>query len=205
MAKDPRENWHPSRLIYITKTGSAKLQEAPDIPRSISYLTLSHCWGKVSEKIVLTTKNINEFKKQIPNLKRLRTFEDAVTITKRLGYNWLWIDSLCIMQDSKEDWIREAALMSNVYKYSECTLVAASAVSDAEGCLFTRDVSLDLPSRITVPIPLEDDSFGNMNQTMAKSKILSQMQFDLHWLEKWDADITMAPFHNRAWIVQEVS
>lgn len=44
-----------------------------------------------------------------------QTLRDAITITKSLGFRYLWIDALCILQDSKGDWEKEAAVMGKVY------------------------------------------------------------------------------------------
>jgi hypothetical protein len=42
-----------------------------------------------------------------------QTFQDAIHIAQRLGVNYLYIDSLYILQDSVEDWQREAATMAH--------------------------------------------------------------------------------------------
>jgi hypothetical protein len=43
------------------------------------------------------------------------TFFDATIITRELGYRYLWIDSLCIVQDFLEDWEAESQNMGNIY------------------------------------------------------------------------------------------
>lgn len=67
-----------------------------------------------------------------------RTFRDAILITRALGYRYLWIDSLCIIQDS-EDWFHEASTMGDVYSNSQCTLAAIYAYNSTEGLLRPRD------------------------------------------------------------------
>ena len=61
-------------------------------------------------------------------------YRDAITITRRLGYKYIWIDSLCIFQDLSEDWIREAAAMSKVYSSSAVTVAAVWAQDSHGGC-----------------------------------------------------------------------
>lgn len=63
------------------------------------------------------------------------TFRDAILITRRLGYQYLWIDSLCIIQDSIEDWQREAASMDYIYKHASLT-IAAEAGGDSSAGIF---------------------------------------------------------------------
>jgi len=62
------------------------------------------------------------------------TFRDAVRITRELGGRYLWIDSLCIIQDNEDDWAREAKVMAKVYANSHCTLAALSSKNSTEGC-----------------------------------------------------------------------
>lgn len=66
-----------------------------------------------------------------------KTFRDAVQITRRLGVRHLWIDSLCIIQDSKEDWGIEAARMGDVYRYGYLN-IAANASKGANAGIFTQ-------------------------------------------------------------------
>ena len=52
----------------------------------------------------------------------------TITITRKLGFDYLWIDSLCIVQDDIEDWKHESASMEGVYTSAYCTVAATSAV-----------------------------------------------------------------------------
>jgi len=65
------------------------------------------------------------------------TFRDAVQVTRELGIRYLWIDSLCIIQDKHDcrDWYHEANLMDKVYLHSYCNISAADA-NDSTGGLF---------------------------------------------------------------------
>lgn len=77
-----------------------------------------------------------------------RTFQDAIIITRRLGYRLLWIDSLCILQDDEDDWKHEAASMGRVYGNSICTIAALGAVNSYEGCFAQRDPLRYHPCRL---------------------------------------------------------
>ncbi|PMD19341.1 heterokaryon incompatibility, partial [Hyaloscypha hepaticicola] len=63
-----------------------------------------------------------------------KTFQDAVLITRDLGVRYLWIDSLCIIQDSDEDWEQEAARMSEVYANGYVMLAAHGSENCHGGC-----------------------------------------------------------------------
>ena len=98
------------------------------------YLTLSHCWGPPEKRPTTTTKySLGERMKRIPLFELPRTFQDAIEITRKLGYRYLWIDSLCIVQDDEQDWAHEAGLMAKVYSHSSCTLSALSSHDSSEG------------------------------------------------------------------------
>lgn len=56
-----------------------------------------------------------------------QTFLDAMEVTKQLGTQYLWIDGLCIMQGSTKDWMKESAMMNDVYRHSWCDIAATSA------------------------------------------------------------------------------
>lgn len=68
------------------------------------YIALSHCWGS-EEKHPLrtTTDNLKKHISGIPFTTLPKTFQDAIKICREIGYQYLWIDSLCILQDSEED------------------------------------------------------------------------------------------------------
>jgi len=80
------------------------------------YTTLSHRWG--TSRIVLANDSLPVLSKEIEVSDLPRSHQDAIIITRFLGINDIWIDSLCIIQDSTVDWQAESALMGEVYKHS---------------------------------------------------------------------------------------
>ncbi|KAF2658647.1 HET-domain-containing protein [Lophiostoma macrostomum CBS 122681] len=108
-------------------------------------------------------------------------FQHAILATAELGFSYLWIDSLCIIQGNREDWQREARRMGDVYRHSTCNLSAAYA-DPTRGFLFedqSRDVNL--PSV--------------HNPKNGRTYILSEKT---PWLHIWNA-----PLFERAWVFQE--
>ncbi|KAK8062786.1 heterokaryon incompatibility protein-domain-containing protein [Apiospora hydei] len=63
-----------------------------------------------------------------------QSFQDAVDITRRLGIRYLWIDSLCIIQDCKKDWDSEAQRMAEIYESSHVTIAATDSLNGDGGC-----------------------------------------------------------------------
>jgi hypothetical protein len=56
-------------------------------------------------------------------------------LTRALGCRYLWIDSLCIVQDDVEDWVEQAASMADVYSQGYLN-IAATAATSSEKSLF---------------------------------------------------------------------
>ena len=98
------------------------------------YLALSHCWGpSVSgQRLTTTEATLNSRLRSIPLSTMPANFRDAAIITRKLGFRYLWIDSLCIIQDSRKDWEIESGNMGNIYTNAVLTLAAAAA-KDSDG------------------------------------------------------------------------
>ncbi|PQE08066.1 heterokaryon incompatibility protein [Rutstroemia sp. NJR-2017a WRK4] len=142
--------FRPRRLIEVGRRGkSPRLIETSFHGRDYSkYLALSHCWGKEMPEIA-TTKlaTLNERKAGIPFRRLPRTFRDALTVTRGLGIQFLWIDSLCIVQDSAEDWQQESAVMGKIYSHAYCTIAAAAAANCDDGLFASHNELPFLPPR----------------------------------------------------------
>lgn len=116
----------PDRVLDVRQSGSSwdlRLIETGDIQGV--YLTLSHSWGDPTIVLKTTTQNLAQMIARIEFSAMPNTFQDAVTITRKLGYRYLWIDSLCILQDSREDWEITSVKMGDIYKDSALTIAAA--------------------------------------------------------------------------------
>jgi hypothetical protein len=105
-----------------------------------AYACLSHNWGGFQPLRTLTS-TLEAHKQDIPWDALPKTFHDAVTITLRLNLKYIWIDSLCILQDSAEDWSVESSLMASIYRNATITLSAAASKGPDDG-LF-----VDVPER----------------------------------------------------------
>ncbi|KAF2669449.1 HET-domain-containing protein [Microthyrium microscopicum] len=128
----------PSRVIHVGSSNSAvRLVEATNKPAA-QYTCLSHCWGD-SQPIRMMNGNRESFKEQIPWTSLPQTFQDAIVFTRNLGIQYIWIDSLCIIQDDDHDWNREASNMSLIYQHSHLTLAATASPNSETGLLYDRN------------------------------------------------------------------
>lgn len=151
------------------------------------YVALSHCWGR--SPVFTTTKSTLSARKAGFGIEELpQTFRDAIVLTRKLGFRYLWIDSLCIIQDDLSDWEMEAAHMADVYTDAYITISASRAPSDGDGFLQER------PSPY---VPLE---LIRPNDEAIIVQLLPEMNFPKHPV--WSTSDT-EPLNSRAWTFQE--
>lgn len=186
----------PSRVLDLGENTGIEL--TADVKLYLSdreekpYLSLSHCWGtdRASMPLETTRENLAEFQRGISWKKLTKTFQDAVVFTRKLGYRYLWIDSLCIIQNDKEDWMREAGEMASIYENAVLTLAAASS-SDSNGGLFRSSI----PS-----IPLSD--IHDAQQICLRR--FADPTFFQYQPKGQDSDVNdVSPLIRRAWVFQE--
>ncbi|KAF3765044.1 HET-domain-containing protein, partial [Cryphonectria parasitica EP155] len=99
------------------------------------YMTLSHRWGE-AHNLELTRENLPAFTKRIEFRHLPRTYEHAVIVARSLGFRYLWIDALCIIQHDEHDWLRESAKMATIYHNASCNIAAHTALDDSHGFLW---------------------------------------------------------------------
>ncbi|KAK1508887.1 hypothetical protein CABS01_08117, partial [Colletotrichum abscissum] len=150
-----RKSFIPSRLLLVgdEDTRFVRLISKPESKSgSVNYIALSHRWGNDSSTegkfVTTTTDNIHVIASAlgIDDDYLPKTFLDAVVITRRLKVKYLWIDSLCILQDnmnhgnmdSKNDWDRESKLMEEVFGSAYITIAASCAENRFQGFLKAR-------------------------------------------------------------------
>jgi hypothetical protein len=127
-----KASWQPTRLLKIEYTNdrlSLRLIETARVDschEPCAYIALSHMWGDISASPPLRTLKANyTTMTEHVNMRDLPlNFVDAVQVCHRVGIKYLWIDSLCIIQDDPKDWEFEAGLMHLVYRNAELTVVA---------------------------------------------------------------------------------
>ncbi|KAI1264058.1 heterokaryon incompatibility protein-domain-containing protein [Xylariaceae sp. FL1019] len=134
----------PSRLIDI---GSSGLDEAHVVLTSTEscsyrYLALSYCWGDVANPPWITTKtNLAQRLTSFDYRDLPATLSDALVITRKLGFRYIWIDALCIVQDDGDDWAIEGARMAGIYRGAALTIAVPSSDSVLLGAFNKQSTS----------------------------------------------------------------
>lgn len=129
----PTEYAVPVRLINVSGETPCLSQGTSDTP----YAILSHCWGK-SKSFTTTSQNLELHERSIDFAAMPKTFRDAIELTRELNIRYLWIDSLCILQDSDIGKGRQCAKMGDYYRNSLVTLSALNSRDSTEGFMNAR-------------------------------------------------------------------
>lgn len=130
----------PDRVIWIEAYNVTGIQlvESPRI--RAQYIALSYCWGPVNQDTYLTTAGTLCERKSGMRYKDLpRLFQDVIKTARSLGIEYIWIDRLCIIQGSDEDFHSQAPKMGEIYGNATLTIAAASANTENDGILTTRE------------------------------------------------------------------
>lgn len=133
--------------IVIANEHAPLRDSAPTDVEQRRYVALSYCWGGAQDQdcfLKTETKTLPEWKQRIPLKRFPRTLRDAVLLTRRLGVRYIWIDALCIVQDSRQDWEHEAALMGKVYQNAYLTICALQG-SCADGFSYRPTPTVEVP------------------------------------------------------------
>lgn len=181
----------PTRLLNVspsTNPNDLRLDDRENVKARSDrdwYIALSHCWGNTDpSKVPLhcTTRDNLETRKNRFMLDDLpKTFQDAVKVTRELGIQYLWIDSLCIIQGNGGDWDDESKKMEQVFASAYCT-VAATSASDSYAGFLVEQVGHS-------GIYVQDHS----DQKVYVSTIIAN----------FDDDVEKAVLNRRAWVMQE--
>ncbi|KAL6801224.1 heterokaryon incompatibility protein domain-containing protein [Trichoderma sp. SZMC 28013] len=126
----------PTRVVDVgTSSESPRLLVTNEM--TAPYVALSYCWGS-PQQFVTTRGSLSSMTTAIDMANVSRVIADAITVVRRLGLRYLWVDALCIVQDDESDKRAEIARMRDIYKNAYCTLIAESATDSDDGFLHQR-------------------------------------------------------------------
>ncbi|EEU37108.1 uncharacterized protein NECHADRAFT_86704 [Fusarium vanettenii 77-13-4] len=189
-----RRNWHPGRLIEVgSPQKKPRLVNREDAQLEGGYAALSHCWGPNPNFLMLKTDNESEFRREIPIEKLPASFRDAIVTCRRLDIPYLWIDSLCIIQDSRSDWLLQSEEMFKVYLNCELNIAIDASASAHEGAFRKRDPRCLQDCCVWTPFFKPQ---GHDTQFIADENEFESID-DFAWARE------EAPLTKRAWIFQE--
>jgi Heterokaryon incompatibility protein (HET) len=139
------------------------------------------------------SSNLPILMESIPIEQLSKVFQDAIDLTRRIGIEYIWIDSLCIVQDSNDDWTRESDMMGKVYQHSWVNISATGFKNGSAGLFIRRSPSLLRPVKFNLSVR---DTSRTEPCALSKGRYYCLEDF-------WDASVTAAPLMQRAWVFQE--
>jgi hypothetical protein len=182
----------PARIIRVSSKDAAEdvshLVATESLDELGHYIALSHCWGsQPNGPPPWCTTRANEENRMTQGI-RIESlpanFRDAIQVTRKLGKEYLWIDSLCILQGDKEDWCREGKKMAFVFKNAYCTIAVSGAEDSHQGFLNRRAQGTS-PQYVLVP----NSSHGPV--------------YISNVVDDFVGDVEQAILNSRAWVLQE--
>ncbi|KAF4492955.1 hypothetical protein CGGC5_v002651 [Colletotrichum fructicola Nara gc5] len=118
------------------------------------YMALSYCWGPSTDTVKLTHKTYDDFVIELPEQHLTKTHQEIIQFARALGFQYLWVDALCIIQGDEDDWAFESRRMEQVYGNASLTVVAARSPDARLGFI----KPLTGKERHPCPIPLSPSS-----------------------------------------------
>jgi hypothetical protein len=187
--KDPIRLHIPRKygFKYIALSMSLKCSNIP-----FDSLTFKgHCWG-TGPTLTTTNSNLHHHQDEI-ELEHLPVlFSDTVRIARRLNVRYIWIDSLCILQDSKKDWEQESAKMGNIFENAHLVISAVNCSDSSQRILSPR------------PNYLRRRKLTYTNTTGKEFKLYVRKYHDHHPnIQENTPTLLTGPLTTRGWAQQE--
>lgn len=164
------------------------------------YTTLSHCWGSDQNVLKTSKDNIEELQTGITWMELPSVFRDAIELTRSLGCNWIWIDSLCIVQDCEAEWRDQSRKMADIYSNSFLNIAATSS-RDGTGSCFTKRYWAKYPFSER---PVESHVLKSQTACEERAVHVREMHLSTHrYVTGISSSMHEAPLLDRAWVLQE--
>ena len=122
-------------LQYLPDDGSVRLVETQSRSQRCDYIALSYCWGDGKAVKKTTEKTLGEHQRGISDESLPQLFQEVVALARRLNIAHLWIDSLCIIQDSDKYKVEKIKQMNDIFRRALVVVVAATAKSPLDSLL----------------------------------------------------------------------
>ncbi|RGP76826.1 hypothetical protein FLONG3_5069 [Fusarium longipes] len=189
----------PTRLIDVGTEDGAQLPRLflPDhAAKNLEYVALSYAWGPMKHVIKTTASNLQAMTDGLPFCELSKTIRDAIVFTRKLGFKYLWVDALCILQSEgphdlkhKDDWSHEATRFGRYYQNAALTISATGATCSENG-LFLPRPAMTFDSK---PVVLRRERpSGETTDISILPKVPA-----------WLTEIKKAPLYQRGWAIQE--
>lgn len=199
----------PTRLIDLhtdsqgglSGTWSLVIPEDGDTTKFAEYIAVSHRWTEFTPKLL--KKDLDRLQRGQPDILLPPRYQGAFSLCRKIGVRYVWIDSLCIFQDSEDDFRHEASTMTEVYAGALCTL--SLSWSSEFSCLNEDRKAYTTNQRIiTQPIPKHDyDKWNRVLPEETSSHPVLRREAIVCTSNDYDREVARAPLYGRGWVFQE--
>jgi hypothetical protein len=186
----------PTRVVYVGDDRGREPFLHVSRGKEGRYVALSHCWSEVL-LIKIEKSNFLEHQNSIRFDTLLKNFQDAITVARAIGVDYIWIDSLCIIQDDALDWEIESSRMASIYQNAHAVLVASNS-ADSQGGLWNAAWGNSGKTNGVKELPYVNGD-GNTSQIIARKTFSHADIIPASYLE-YEAP---SPLSKRAWTLQE--
>jgi len=177
------EDFLPRRLIDVNSFSKDHVRLwRPSSGAKGKYIALSHPWG--AGPYFRTLKNtVSRYETEgIPLAELPATFSHAVSVTRALEYQYLWIDSICLVQDDPVSLAAEIKDMELVFSSASCVIAASCSAGQRDGFLWPR------ANRMCVAIERPRSSFP---------------MYVCDAIDDFEGDVLGSVLSSRGWVLQE--
>lgn len=172
----------PTRLIHVGANDSDTINLCKTQPKdNFEYIALSHPWGE-GPHFCTTLDNVETYRNKIDFGELPAMFQDAVITTRKLGLEYLWIDSICIIQGEGGDFDQEAKRMEDVFSSAFCVIAASSARGQNDGFL-------NRPRQNRECLTFEHAGLPPL--------------YVSRFMDDFNKDVLESPLSKRGWVLQE--
>lgn len=193
-------------MIEISSAGGSigdiRVIETHGITGKHAYACLSYCWGDTKQAGMTTS---GSFPRPLKLEELPKTIADTIRLCHKLGYQYLWVDSLCIVQDDSRDWHREASKMCDIYGGSALTIATPICKDSSQSFLEQRRRRAAIPEN-SVRLDYTDTHLGEPGSILVYMAVGNDFKYHTMWsLEyKWSEFDSYGPeWMRRAWTFQE--
>ena len=199
---DQRPRVLPDRLIDVgdDRLGNdVRLIDKLENCEHIEYITLSHRWPQSGFDCRLIISSYVQMCERIPISDLSLKFQHAIRICRRLRVKYLWIDVLCIIQDSREDWDVQSKMMGDIYRNATLNIAMDDSKNRSAGILQQRTNSLFIPQKVNITWGFETKAPRHIYRTY------EPIRGDFWVVEaKYRENTTLSTdISGRAWVFQE--
>lgn len=185
----------PTRLLDVGETNGllVKLVEVKSYTnlRDVDYLILSYCWGNGNEKSKTTGINLGMRLRGFAVSDLSKTIQDAILLTRLMGFQYLWFDAICIIQGPTGDFCSESPRMGDYYSNATCCISASVAKDSREGFLTEHPLARFPMNKIAIKIANYDTGYTTFKANDEERSLIS--------------NIHGSPLAKRGWCLQETA